>query len=174
MEQVANLSNLANDLGLLLKSRQKRLVLAESCTGGLLAASLTLIPGISESFCGSAVTYRDGTKSAWIRVPESHLADPQITAVSAIVADDMCQGLLERTPEADLAASVTGHLGPGAPPELDGIVFIGILSRGAGPAVVQRRITSDTPPTGFTLREHRRLEAAQLVLQSLIDHLRLP
>ena len=50
------------------RRRANALVLAESCTGGLAAAALATIPGISRWFCGSAVTYRDQTKIDWLAV----------------------------------------------------------------------------------------------------------
>jgi len=112
-----------------LKAKQMRIVLAESCTSGLLAATLGRIPGISESLCGSAVTYRNATKAGWLGVDRELLDDPKITAVSDSVARQMAMGVLQLTPEANLAVSVTGHLGPDAPAGQDGIVFVGILQR---------------------------------------------
>ena len=50
----------------LLKKKKAKLVLAESCTGGKVASLLTEIPGVSEFFCGSFVTYREGSKKSWI------------------------------------------------------------------------------------------------------------
>jgi PncC family amidohydrolase len=105
----------------------RRLVLAESCTAGLIAASLGRIPGISDVLCGSLVTYRDATKTNWLGVPESVLG--KHTAVSESVAGLMVTGALVATPEADLAASVTGHLGPDAPASQDGLIYVGIAER---------------------------------------------
>ena len=112
-----------------LKAKRLRIVLAESCTAGLLAATLGQIPGISESLCGSAVTYRNATKAGWLGVDTKLLDDPAITAVSDPVARQMARGILMMTPEADLAVSVTGHLGPDAPTDQDGLVFVGIAQR---------------------------------------------
>ncbi len=95
-----------------LERKQLKLVLAESCTGGLVAAELAKVPGVSNWLCGSAVTYRSETKSAWLGI------DPAIidryTAVSQEVAIQMVEGVLRHTPEADISAAVTGHLGPQA------------------------------------------------------------
>jgi len=104
-----------------------RLVLAESCTCGLIAATLGEIPGISAYLCGSAVTYREATKTAWLGVREETL--DRLTAVSREVALQMACGALDATPEADWAVSVTGHLGPNAPDSQDGLVFIGVARR---------------------------------------------
>lgn len=106
-----------------------RIVFAESCTAGWCSAWLSLIPGISEYLCGSAVTYRNGTKAVWLGVSAPDLADPQIGPVSETVARQMCLNVLERTPEAGLSVAVTGHLGPGAPPDLDGIIYVGTAVR---------------------------------------------
>jgi PncC family amidohydrolase len=127
--------SLADSVALLARALgavQCRIVFAESCTGGLIAASLAEIPGISDRLCGSFVTYRSASKHAWLGVPESILLDPG--PVSEITAKLMALGALERTSEADFAASITGHLGPGAPPELDGTAYCGIAKREAGAA----------------------------------------
>lgn len=104
-----------------------RVVFAESCTSGLVAASLGRVPGVSEVLCGSAVTYRNDTKAKWIGVKPASLNSPG--PVSAEVAQQMAIGVLRKTPEADLAASVTGHLGPDAPPRLDGTIFVAVAKR---------------------------------------------
>src|SRR3954465_4450135 len=79
----------------LLKSRDLRIVFAESCTGGLVSASLAQIPGISSQLCGSAVTYRDATKSEWLGVAPAKLKGKG--AVSAGVARLMALGALKKT-----------------------------------------------------------------------------
>ncbi len=109
-----------------LKVAETRLVLAESCTGGLIAAELASIPGVSQWLCGSAVTYRENTKIRWLDVSAESIA--QQTAVSEQVAREMAIGVLKQTPEADLSAAITGHLGPNAPPGQDGLIFIGIAT----------------------------------------------
>ena len=56
----------AGRLASLLKVLDVRVAFAESCTAGLVAASLARTPGISQWLCGSAVVYRDATKAAWL------------------------------------------------------------------------------------------------------------
>jgi PncC family amidohydrolase len=102
-------------------------VFAESCTGGLVSGALTKIAGISEFHCGGVVVYRNATKVAYLNIATKLLDDPG--PVSAEVAGLMAQKVLEKTPEADVAISVTGHLGPHAPPKLDGRVFVAITWR---------------------------------------------
>jgi nicotinamide-nucleotide amidase len=159
-KEIAELEEAARQLADRLAQTGTRLVLAESCTGGLVAATLASIPGISQWFCGSAVTYRDQTKIDWIGVSAAEIAC--FTAVSEEVAGEMAWGVLQETREADLAVSITGHLGPDAPATLDGIVWLGTVRRHAG------RI--DGPRTmrhvlNNTLRVSRQREAATLVLR---------
>ncbi|SFJ36145.1 nicotinamide-nucleotide amidase/nicotinamide-nucleotide amidase [Planctomicrobium piriforme] len=165
------LATVAQQVAEALQKRGMKLVLTESCTGGLVASTLTAIPGISQYFCGSAVTYRDETKASWLQVSRSDLANPKIGAVSPHVAEQMCQGALAQTPEADLAGSTTGHLGPNAPAEFDGVVFVGIALRSGTSVTVQRRTVSKQAPAGWTLRNYRRYEAAILVLQAVLKAL---
>lgn len=111
----------------LLKQRNLKVVFAESCTGGLVAGSLTRVPGISDYHCGGVVVYRNATKEAYLGIPARLLKNPG--PVSEIVAREMAIRVLDLTPEADISAAVTGHLGPGAPQELDGVVFIAVAWR---------------------------------------------
>src|SRR3990172_2612701 len=104
-----------------------QLVFAESCTGGLISATLARIPGISAYLCGSAVVYQKETKSAWLKIPRRLLAKSD--GVSSAVAVEMASNVLIQTPQADVAASITGHLGPGAPVNLDGRIYVGLAAR---------------------------------------------
>lgn len=90
--------------------RGLRLATAESCTGGLVAARLTSVPGASESFVGGVVSYADDVKRAGLGVPEELLAEHG--AVSGEVAAAMADGVRARL-DADVAVAVTGIAGPG-------------------------------------------------------------
>lgn len=107
-----------------------RLVLAESCTAGLVAAELGQIPGVSEFLCGSMVVYRTPTKTAWLGISTEILENPSIGPVSVEVTVALAKAILEKTPEATIAAAITGHLGPGSPPKLDGLIFCAFARRG--------------------------------------------
>ncbi len=124
------LTQAAKRLARALKSRNVRVVFAESCTAGLVAATLARVPGISEYLCGSAVTYRNNTKHRWLGVSETSLHKPG--PVSTTVARQMARGVLSETPEADFSAAITGHLGPDAPPDLDGLVHVAVSERTSG------------------------------------------
>lgn len=168
------LLNTAAMLAVRLRATGRRLVLAESCTGGLAAATLARIPGISEFFCGSAVVYRNATKSAWLGIPADQLDDPAIGPVSARTAEDMARGALARTAEADIAASVTGHLGPDAPEGLDGVIFIAVAQRGDADsiaAVVRRHALDPEGRSPGEVRQRRQYAAARCMLAALCEAL---
>ena len=94
----------------LARARGLTIATAESCTGGLVAARLTRVPGSSESFLGGVVAYADAVKIAELDVPESVLAEHG--AVSVETAAAMAEGARRRL-GADLAVAVTGVAGPG-------------------------------------------------------------
>jgi PncC family amidohydrolase len=121
------LDQAARRVAALLTERRARVVFAESCTAGLVAQSLSRVPGVSAVLCGSMVVYRNETKAAWLGVGPDILDDPG--PVSEEVAAAMTEGALRMTPEADIALSITGHLGPDAPPDQDGLVFVGLQHR---------------------------------------------
>jgi nicotinamide-nucleotide amidase len=83
---------------------------AESCTGGLVAAALTAIPGSSDAVAGGIVSYSDDLKKSVLGVPGELLEEHG--AVSAEVAEAMAKGVRERL-GVDVAVSVTGVAGPG-------------------------------------------------------------
>jgi len=159
-----NLSAQAARLFERLVEHNERVVFAESCTAGLIAATLAEVPGVSEFLCGSAVTYREATKQAWLGVSADDLA--KHTAVSEPVAQQMALGVLAQTPEAHIAASVTGHLGPSAPPGFDGVVYIALARRtSAGPTIVS--VTRHQ--LRETMRRERQQEAASMVIRLVVE-----
>jgi PncC family amidohydrolase len=161
-----NLAELAQDVAAALQRSGRQLVLAESCTAGLVAATLGGVPGISQHFCGSAVVYQERTKAKWIGVKEQTLRD--FGAVSEETATEMAAGALEGTPFADVSASVTGHLGPEAPQGFDGVVYVAVKERGEL-ATVERHVLEATPGISpQELRIRRQAAAAAIVLRSVL------
>ena len=90
-----SLPSAACDVAEQLKAQNIRVVFAESCTAGLIAATLARVPGISNHLCGSAVVYRNETKTAWLSVSADDLADETIGPVSEPVAESMGSGSSE-------------------------------------------------------------------------------
>jgi nicotinamide-nucleotide amidase len=94
----------------LCRARGLHVATAESCTGGLVAAALTEIPGSSDIVDCGFVTYSDEAKQAMLGVPAATLK--RYGAVSAQTAKAMAVGALKNS-RADLAVSITGIAGPG-------------------------------------------------------------
>jgi nicotinamide-nucleotide amidase len=106
-----------------LQARGITLSIAESCTGGLIAAALTAIPGSSATVLAGYVTYSNEAKTRLVGVPAALLAEHG--AVSAPVARQMAEGALADA-GAGLALSCTGIAGPGGGSAAKpvGLVFI--------------------------------------------------
>lgn len=92
-----------------LSSSHRMIAVAESCTGGLLAAALTQLPGSSGWFDRGFVTYSNVAKKELLGVSEKILAD--YGAVSAQTAEAMAKGALENS-QAAIAVAITGIAGP--------------------------------------------------------------
>jgi nicotinamide-nucleotide amidase len=107
----------------LCRERGFTLAAAESCTGGLVAARLTAVPGSSDVFRGSVVAYADDVKTRQLGVPADVLTAHG--AVSAETAAAMAAGVRERL-ETDLGVSDTGVAGPGGgtPEKPVGLVYL--------------------------------------------------
>ena len=127
MSPASPLAELSKQVATQLAQNDTRLVLAESCTAGLISASLATVPGISKYLCGSAVVYREQTKIDWLDVRPETLK--VATAVSPEATDEITRGVLQKTTEAHWALGVTGHLGPGSPPDLDGQIYVACYRR---------------------------------------------
>jgi len=120
---------LAHAVGELLVARGHTVATAESCTGGLIAQTLTDIPGSSRYVVGGAVVYSNELKTALLGVSASLIAEHG--AVSAEVAGEMASQAAERT-GADWVVAVTGIAGPdgGTPAKPVGLVYIGLVGPG--------------------------------------------
>ncbi|HEU5009526.1 MAG TPA: nicotinamide-nucleotide amidohydrolase family protein, partial [Gaiellaceae bacterium] len=106
----------------LCRARGLTLATAESCTGGLVAARLTAVPGSSDVFRGSVVAYANDVKEESLGVPADIIE--RFGAVSAESAEAMARGVRDRL-GVDLAVAVTGVAGPGGGSEEKpvGLVF---------------------------------------------------
>jgi nicotinamide-nucleotide amidase len=107
---------------------KKTITFAESCTGGLLASMLTKIPGSSNIFNGSLVTYANEIKHAWLGVKKETLQT--FGAVSEETVEEMLEGAM-RIAGADYAIAISGIAGPGGatPTKPVGTVVVGCRSK---------------------------------------------
>ena len=113
----------------LLAGQRLTLAVAESLTGGLLAAAITDVPGSSEVFRGGVVAYASDLKTALLGVPADLLA--HYGAVDPGVAQAMAQGARERL-GASVAVATTGVAGPGpSEGKAPGTVHIAVSTAGA-------------------------------------------
>ena len=124
-----------------LRKQGLTLACAESCTGGLICACLTEIPGASDVVERGFVTYSNAAKSEMLDVPAAMIGTHG--AVSKQVAGAMAQGALAHS-RADIAVAVTGIAGPGggSAEKPVGLVFIAAARRGA-PVIHQRNRFGD-------------------------------
>lgn len=122
----------------LCRGRGLQVTTAESCTGGLVAAALTEIPGSSDVVDRGFVTYSDEAKRAMLGVPAVTLK--RYGAVSAQTAKAMAAGALKNS-RADLAVSITGIAGPGggSKQKLVGLVHFAAASRD-GRRIARKRL----------------------------------
>lgn len=120
---------------------QKRKLLiatAESCTGGLIAATLAKIPGVSSMLERGFVTYSNEAKTEMLGVPKE-MIDAK-GAVSAEVARAMAEGALKHS-RAHVTIAVTGVAGPdgGSAEKPVGLVYFAVARKGRGTLVEERR-----------------------------------
>ena len=145
------------------RQRGWRIVTAESCTGGLIAACLSEIPGASDVLEGGFVTYSNAAKSQHLGIPSALIQ--QVGAVSAEVAEVMAVGALA-TGDANVAVSATGIAGPGggSADKPVGLVYLGAARRG-GQARHERHVF----PGDRTAIRLATVEAALALLRSISD-----
>lgn len=159
------MSRLVEQIAELLLRRGEMLACAESCTGGLIAKTLTDLAGSSAWFERGLVTYSNLSKTELLGVPQGVL--DAHGAVSGPTVEAMGQGLIQRTP-AHWGISVSGVAGPsgGSPAKPVGTVWIGWSHRCPGGAVAEARhhlFAGD--------REGIREQALQLALEGLRQRL---
>lgn len=112
-------------IGKLLVAKNKTIATAESCTGGSIAKMITSVPGASQYFIGSVISYTERIKTAILKVSEQTILEHSV--VSAAVAEEMVKGI-QQLYKTDYAIAVTGNAGP-TKDKTDkslGVVFISI------------------------------------------------
>jgi len=142
----------------------KRLVTAESCTGGLIAGCLTEIAGSSDVVDRGFVTYSNTAKAEMLGVAPALLDHPGPGAVSDEVARAMAEGALEAC-GADTAVSATGIAGPGGATEGKpvGLVYLGWARRGEAARAVRHVFPGDRS----TVRRDTVAEALRLLKEAV-------
>jgi nicotinamide-nucleotide amidase len=110
-----DLNAIAKELLTVLKAQHLTVVVAESCTAGLMGQVLSDVPGAGEHFHGGFVTYTKAHKTRALNVPANLLRDKGAVCVEVALA--MAEGALRNSP-ADLGAAITGVAGP--EPDEDG------------------------------------------------------
>lgn len=125
----AEMNGLNNETVELLIKHKMKISVAESCTGGLLCALITAVPGASEIMEEGFVTYANTAKMKYLGVNEDTLKD--YGAVSEETAYEMAEGLFRRT-GADVTVGITGIAGPdgGTEEKPVGLVYAGICING--------------------------------------------
>jgi PncC family amidohydrolase len=157
----ADVRELAARAVALLSERDLTVSCAESCTGGLLSAALTAIPGASAVYVGGCVTYNDEIKHRVLGVRRKSLK--LHGAVSPQVAAEMAVGMRERL-GTDYALSVTGYAGPDGGDDKDpvGTVYIGISDMEHTKVV---RMVDPPGSTRDTVREDAVCRALRLLIE---------
>jgi PncC family amidohydrolase len=148
-------------VGQLLQQRGLKLVLAESCTGGLLGSRITDVPGSSEYFLGGVVAYAYEAKVELLGVSWDTLNTRG--AVSHETVLEMARGV-RKSLKGDIAISVSGIAGPGGatPDKPVGTTWIGLVTN-EGEWAKTFRFSGD--------REGNKAFAVDAALQLLLDHL---
>ena len=148
----------------LAKKKQVRISVAESCTGGLLTASLTEVPGSSEVIDRGFVTYSNLSKVDLLNVKKSTLI--QHGAVSAETAEEMALGAFEKS-NSQLSISITGVAGPSHSEQKEvGLVYFGW-------AGIEVPNDSEYVNFGNLGRQIIRLKSVEYAIHILYRHLKI-
>lgn len=127
LEHVSAGHRIASTVGELLRQRQESLALAESCTGGLIAATLTTVAGSSDYLWGSAVVYSAAAKQVMLGIDDPFLDEHGTVSretTAALAAE------VKRLSGATHGLAVTGWAGPGGGSDADpvGTVYVALAS----------------------------------------------
>ncbi len=146
------------------RERGLTLATAESCTGGLVAARLTAVPGFSGTMLGGTVAYSNELKERELGVPASLLGEHG--AVSAEVARAMAHGACERL-GVDVSVAVTGIAGPGGGSETKpvGLVYLHVVTPGG-----EQGSSFSFPGDRESIRRRSVVAALHLARRLLAEH----
>ncbi|MBF0538099.1 MAG: CinA family protein [Nitrospirae bacterium] len=155
-------NTLAERVVALASDKGKTIAVAESCTGGMVAAAITSVAGCSRMFSGGVVSYSNDLKELFLDVSRETLQNHG--AVSPQTALEMVIGLHERT-DADLTVAITGIAGPsgGTIEKPVGLVYIAIRGCRGVERVREFRFTGD--------RQQIRLQSTSEALRGMLESL---
>lgn len=145
------------------RERSLRIVTAESCTGGLVAASICQVPGASDVFERGFITYSNRAKQELLGVPGDLIAD--LGAVSEAVARMMAEGALENS-NSHVSVAITGVAGPGGGTRLKPVGTVHIATARANQALMHREEFFEVET-----REEIQLAAVQSALEMLRERM---
>ena len=156
--------DLVSDLSRALREQGLMLATAESCTGGLIGAALTSLPGSSDIYAGGFVTYSNDLKAGLLGVCMGTLET--YGAVSSQTAIEMAKGALLKT-GADIAVSVTGIAGPGGGSDAKpvGLIYIGLAGKQTAPKTQEFLLHGD--------RASIRAQTVEKALKAVLDFITL-
>lgn len=159
---ITNIVNLSAELGASLRTRGLMLATAESCTGGLLSAMLTEVPGSSAYFERGFVTYSNASKTEMLGVKAETLE--KFGAISEETAREMALGAIKHS-HAHIAVSITGIAGPdgGTPEKPVGTVCFGIAMKDAPATSITKKLSGNRQQI-----RHLSVETALLELLKLL------
>ena len=162
MLSAPGLSNCALQLAGLLAEKKLLLAVAESCTGGMIGATITSLPGSSSYFCGGVISYSNKLKENLLNVPRNLLescgaVSREVVAAMALGAQKLCN--------ADCAIAVSGIAGPdgGTGQKPVGLVCIGIAVK-ENVTAYEKRFSGDRQ----SIREQTVTKSLQLLSDALL------
>lgn len=152
--------NLAQFVVEKMSKKGKKITMAESCTGGLIASMITKIPGASAVLDGSVVSYSGAMKTKWAKVDTDTIKIHG--EVSELCVREMLEGMIGAC-GADFSIAVSGVAGPsgGSSAKPVGTVFVGARSREGRVAIERVLLRGD--------REHIQLQSAYVALRLLLE-----
>ena len=146
------------------RAKSLRIVTAESCTGGLVAAALCAVPGASDVFERGFVTYTNRAKQEMLGVSGDLMAD--LGAVSEPISRMMAEGALENS-HAHVSVAITGIAGPNGGTPMKPVGTVHFATSRANQSVHHRHEIFD-----LDSREEIQLAAVLVALEMLRDRLR--
>jgi nicotinamide-nucleotide amidase len=131
------------------------------------------------------VVYQTDVKHEWLHIDRSILDDPKLGPVSQQATEQLARNILLVTPQANLSGAITGHLGPSAPVDLDGAVYLSLAKRMEWPTgdvntgvvtvvtVANRALVLQTPrpqdDRDLQSRYNRQMESARSLIEFLLQ-----